>query len=428
MYNGHKIVCVTPAGRRRYMKLLVPYILSSNIVDEYQIWANTLDQDDLDFFRRLAAADARVIVIDPPQYEVDGNLSIGQFFRYCVDPAAVYIRFDDDIVFISEGFFPELIQFRISNPQYFIVSPMVINNALCSYVSQARRRRNSDYGYVRPYAMDHIAWYMPEFALHLHRLLLHSLATDSLRDLLFDRQELAVGRFSINCISWLGREFAKFAGVLPYPTDEEEWISALKPTELGQINCIYGRALVSHFAFQPQREYLDATDLLDRYEELCIRRVGSDVERLSAGLVKTRLAAAPSAGDTNYHRFERTLHNLISNGASWKFLRSDGVMICEQLRLLPNGEIRGYIHDNESRWEFVGGYLCFISTHGDISTRFHQLILDDGEFRIVGCYLFDAASWNHLLVLDPAEQLDESSTSGGFFDPPDARSAYNIHT
>ena len=298
MYNGYKVVCVTPAGRRRYMKILVPYILSSPIVDEYQIWANTLDQEDLAFFRRIAKSDPRVVVIDPPEQAIDGVNSIGQFFRYCIDEKSVYIRFDDDVVFLSEYFFEELVKFRIDNPQYFYVAPTIVNNALCGYILQARFPELREYGNLWPYAMDRLGWSDPKYAQIAHTLFLYKHASGALHEWFFDKQELAVCRFSINCISWLGREFATFGGIVPSTpdTDEEEWISARKPTSLGMINAICGRAIASHFAFRLQREHLDTTNLLDQYEELCIKACGPNVEKFSGGLIRADLKKTGSAG------------------------------------------------------------------------------------------------------------------------------------
>lgn len=37
---------------------------------------------------------------------------------------------------------------------------------------------------------------------------------------------------------------------------------------LSYANCTYGDPIVAHFALHPQREYLDTTDLLSRYQNL----------------------------------------------------------------------------------------------------------------------------------------------------------------
>jgi hypothetical protein len=410
MYLGYRVVCVTPAGRRRYMKLLAPYVLRSPIVDEYQIWANTRDEDDLEFFRCLARADARVTIVEAPDHHVSGTGStIGQFFRGCIDSGSVYIRFDDDIVYLNEGFFETLLKFRIENPRYFIVSPLVINNALCSFISQIRSGRHSAFGYIRPNVYDGIAWQSPVFAYHLHDEFLRQLAANSLGALRFERQEFGLCRFSINCISWLGGQFAEFGGVVPRGADEEEWISAVKPTELGLANCVHGMAIAGHFAFHTQREYLDTTDLLARYEQLCIDTIGPAVEALSGGLIEMRQGEAASTGpgfaaqitsDLLKKRLKERLEMAINQGATWTYARSDGPRICTELRLLPNGEIAGYQHVNEDKWEIADGVLCFLAKSGKVSTRFDRMIEIDGQIRAVGCYLFDTVSWEHILELN----------------------------
>ena len=63
MFDGYRVVCVTPAGRRRYMKLLAPLVLACDLVDRYDIWVNTSDAGDLAFFEGLARLDDRVRLV-----------------------------------------------------------------------------------------------------------------------------------------------------------------------------------------------------------------------------------------------------------------------------------------------------------------------------------------------------------------------------
>ena len=52
------------------------------------------------------------------------------------------------------------------------------------------------------------------------------------------------------------------------PGDDEEFLSCIKPTQLGKANCFNGDALIAHFAFGPQREGLDKMDILNRYGKI----------------------------------------------------------------------------------------------------------------------------------------------------------------
>lgn len=383
MYRGYRIVCVTPAGRRRYMELLVPYILRSALIDEYQLWQNTTDADDLAFLHRLPALDPRILLIPPPQYRVNGIHSIGQFFRFCVDPGAIYIRFDDDIVWMDDGFFESLLDFRIDHPEYFLVSPMVVNNALCSYALQSRGRWHSDFGRVTPYAADSTGWANPKYAHHLHNLLLHMIEIGDLSGLRFDAQPVALCRFSINCIAWFGREFAEFGGHVPREYEEEEWISATRPTALGRANCIFGGALAAHFAFYLQREYLDATDVLARYRDL---------------LPTTGSGGRSADADCRYGELRGRFEALLARDCHWQYSRTDGAVICPDLVLARGGRIEGYRHFNETRWSIENGRVCFLDGEGRITTRFYRLARSaDERLEARGLYLRNAVDFEHVL-------------------------------
>ena len=73
-------------------------------------------------------------------------------------------------------------------------------------------------------------------------------------------------RISINCFSWLGEEFKKFGGIVGL--DDEVWLTLIKPVELNKKNAIYGNGYCSHFAFCAQRQYMDSTDILEKYRKL----------------------------------------------------------------------------------------------------------------------------------------------------------------
>src|SRR4051812_9508480 len=121
MFEGYRIVAVTPAGRRRYMELLVPQILDSDIVDRYDIWVNTVDPADVAFFDGLAAKYDRVRLVPQPDRKPPGVEAIHGFHRHAVDSDTIYIRFDDDVVWVEPGFFETLLRFRVDHPDYFLV-------------------------------------------------------------------------------------------------------------------------------------------------------------------------------------------------------------------------------------------------------------------------------------------------------------------
>ncbi len=265
MFDGYKIVCVTPAGRRRYLELLVPQILSSSLVDEYHLWENTTDCSDVQYLHSLQKSSSKVHVIKPTILPPGPVTSICQFFKNSIDPQTIYIRFDDDIVYIEPNFFERFLKFRIENPQFFLVFPNIVNNAICTFVQAVKGTIDPGLK-IMPWCFEPTAWENPRFAEQLHRKFLQAVAGGKIADWYFGVRMLSLCRISINCMSWFGRDFAAFNGEVD--SDEEQYLSVIKPSQINQLNCICGDIIVSHFAFRPQRKHLDSTDLLECYESL----------------------------------------------------------------------------------------------------------------------------------------------------------------
>jgi hypothetical protein len=266
MFQGYRVVCVTPAGRRRYMKLLVPQILASPIVDRYDVWVNTDDAGDLAFLRRLPELDLphpeRVRLIAQPDNLAPDWGAIAGFHRLAQDEDTIYVRLDDDVVWLEPGFFETLLAFRIANPRYFLVMPLIINNAVCTHLLRTLGKIASSH-FVGAACMDPIGWRSPGFAIKLHRLFLDLLARGEAARLHCGAHEIAMNRFSINAICWFGRDFASFGGQVG--AAEEEELSNLIPTRLGRANCFCTDTIAAHFAFYVQRRTLDRTDILEAY-------------------------------------------------------------------------------------------------------------------------------------------------------------------
>lgn len=267
MYDDHRVVVMTPAGRQRYLEVLIPQILKLRpLVDEYRLWVNTENVDDIAYMEKVAEEHKDFIKLDRLTVKYRGNLSVCSFFPKCVDPKTVYVRFDDDVVLLdSKDAFLEFVKFRINHPEYFIVFGNILNNAILTHIHQDRGTLNTSYGKSEYKCMCDVGWKSGEFAVSLHKDVLSKPSLEVFRFVepwvLKDYE-----RVSINCISWLGSEFEKFGGVVGI--EDEEWLSCVKPKQLNRPNVIYGGFVVVHFAFYPQRSVVDKTDLLKKYEEI----------------------------------------------------------------------------------------------------------------------------------------------------------------
>ena len=268
MYKDYRIVVNTAAGRRRYMQYLVPYIVACPIIDRYDIWVNTHNGADIEFFKQIAAKYPVVNLVWQPDGVVNGNKSINAFYRNCVESNTIYFKLDDDIIWMEPDLIEKMVEFRIMNPEYFVVSPLVINNSLSTYLLQTENKIKLK-EYCNADSSHPILWRSGRFAADLHDWFLENyLLTGQWKDLHIGTKPMGMTRFSINAILWFGDELKKFGGKVP--GDDEEFMSCIYPTKRGMANAWNGDVIAAHFAFFTQREELDRMGILERYGKYCV--------------------------------------------------------------------------------------------------------------------------------------------------------------
>lgn len=259
-------IVVTPAGRARYLAILYEHLKRQrDSFDQWLLLMNTASPEDIGFCERLAARNEDWIDTryaqgsDPSQL----NMNIHRFLnQFCRDEDAVYLRLDDDVVYLSPGFVEAMFAFRLDHPRYFLVYGNIINNAVVSWLHQ--KLGNFEYSAHSGYeCTDAVGWKDPEFAEALHREFLRNPQDPkwtAFRAWVASEYE----RVSVNAVSWFGKDLLE----QPVDADEERWLSVERPRQLRRPNVILGQAVCAHYAFHVQREHLDATDLLDAYRAL----------------------------------------------------------------------------------------------------------------------------------------------------------------
>lgn len=271
MIDQYTVVAAIPAGRRRYLEILLPYLWAQRgVLDRCDLWCNTTEGSDVAYLRQIAAANPFFRVIEA-RVPVEGVHSVYHFFRYCVEPKTVYVRFDDDICWIAGDVVETLVRFRLQNPAHPIVFANTVNNGVCSFLHQRMGCIPADRSRCRYGASDDTGWHSGPFAQLAHESFLQALEQNTISDYLF-KQWIAVDfeHLSINCICWLGQDFAEFGGEVG--KDDEVWLTMAYPADQQRPNVICGSALVSHFAYWPQRPWLEGnTNLLERYKTLAQR-------------------------------------------------------------------------------------------------------------------------------------------------------------
>lgn len=266
MKDGYKIVCNTASGRRGYMKFLIPYVLASDIVDRYDIWVHTDNKQDLAFFMELAKRYSKINLIYQPDNILDGMSSINAFYKYCVEPDTIYLKLDDDIIWMEPYAIEKIIDFRIKNPKYFLVSPLVINNGISTFILQEKKKLRMNREIEASIKNIGSGWCSPQFAYTMHKWFWAKIKDNTYKELHSGEAVIAMNHFSINSVCWFGRVFAQFDGEVK--GWDEPYLTVKKTLELNLSNCFYTDAIMVHFAFSKQKKYLDTTSILNDYAAL----------------------------------------------------------------------------------------------------------------------------------------------------------------
>jgi len=264
-----RLIVVTPAGREKYLRLLAHHVLGSPEVDEWQLWDNCRKEIDRAYVHKLAASDPRCKLKQLPG--ADGSAQIiGGFFQFCDDPDALYLRLDDDVVFIEDGFFPRFIQrAEAERGKAIWFSPLIINNAVCNFLLKHLSRMVIS-GPITCQAMCPFSWAYPNFPEALHPVFIEAARTGRLDDFRVPDRDVRMSRFSINALGFFGAEKVALGDQFMPPgcPEEEEWLSAALPAKLDRPGKIFGDLLVAHFSFYTQQRRLLQTSILDDYYRL----------------------------------------------------------------------------------------------------------------------------------------------------------------
>jgi hypothetical protein len=259
-----KRIIVTPSGRKDYLSILINYLSKfKEQFDEWHLWVNTVNPTDIEYMESLRQKYHWIKLI-PLTVPYERSSSIYSFFSIdACDPECVYLRLDDDIVYIDSYAIENIFNYRLSNKQPFLVSGNVVNNGICNHIHQRLGACKIDH--ILDYNSMGNSWYNPSIAIDIHEAFLKSyFSGETYKYTSFSSWVLNLyERISINVISWLGSTFKEFEGIVG--KDEEKWLSVDKPASIKTHNVICGTALFSHYSYYTQIGTLDETKILHKY-------------------------------------------------------------------------------------------------------------------------------------------------------------------
>ena len=279
MIDGVKVIATTPCGRARYMRHLAAHMQREHErghVDEWILFKNPIAQKKVegkeqDIADEIAACWPWVQVFKDKGF--GGGDRISRFFKYFTEADCVYLRFDDDVVYIDENCVERLVRYRLKHHNPYLIFPTIINNVRTSYHLQQAGLIPKHWGLVRNDMLDPIAWRNKDFVKRLHRKALNAIDNGGyLLKSLVDEFALPSGEFpdyeagyiSINAFAMLGEDM--LATKDNVPPDEERHFALWQPEHLNRMNARCGDAVVCHFAYHTQTTEMDASGMLDGYE------------------------------------------------------------------------------------------------------------------------------------------------------------------
>ena len=275
MYRGYKVVCVTPAGRAEYLDIFKRTIyrkMDEGIVEGWQLWQNTVKPSDIAYLASMEAENPKVvrhyIANLVPTYNNCATLRTYEFFQHCQADDTIYVRFDDDIVWMEEGCLEKMLDARIDHPGAFVIYPNVINSTTISawhqrngslgYEAGTLRQQEespSDPNYVYLYPF---AYTDPGLIALIHETFKKRYNEGTLGAYYLPSRPLdGYTHFSICSVAFWGKDH------LQVDTNEEAYISWAAPEQFHRPNYFLGDALMVHFAYHTQRESMP--DINNRY-------------------------------------------------------------------------------------------------------------------------------------------------------------------
>jgi hypothetical protein len=260
MVEGKRVVVLVPAGERRYSQILARYLeleRSLGELDEVRWCLNTTNEEDIAWIRALPTRCPGfhwVVQGERPETRDDLIRMIAVYQdREGRDPNTVYVRIDHDIVYFTPGLIGKMARRAIqaAADDSLLVFPYIIN---------------SSHGDSDPPGAA--------VAEQLHRDFL----AGKLNHLIsIPAEDAFSGKFSANCMAWVGSRLPSLHNSMQkhWKMHEEYELTAVWMKHTGRPQVIDPSCgLVVHFSYHGQRDYLDSTDLLELYRDLCYVNTG----------------------------------------------------------------------------------------------------------------------------------------------------------
>ncbi len=260
-----RAIAITFAGRCDRMSLLARCMaraLECGVLDEWHVWNYAKDPADDLWIRGLGGEKVTVFGTEGSKYDPTKKTKQYEecymsYTRDAYHPATVFVKIDDDVVYVDVEGLRKQIEYHRATPEWFILSANVVNNPTC-YIMQNEMKKFL--GIAKKELIT-----SGDDATALHRAFLGG--EDPAYDAIVDYNlDLAV---NINCITWLAcdLEAIQYADSTSTANDEVN-LSCNFPKIFKRPAGIFGPCVVAHLSFHTQDAAMPIAELLDAYQNM----------------------------------------------------------------------------------------------------------------------------------------------------------------
>src|SRR5690606_4289065 len=112
MIKNRKIIVITFIGRKTRLELLKQHVLrEKNVIDKWLICWHVVNKEDETYCRQLHA---QLQPFTEIIYHKNDN-TFCDFYQHFIDANAIYVKLDDDIVWMEENAIQKLASFTIEH-------------------------------------------------------------------------------------------------------------------------------------------------------------------------------------------------------------------------------------------------------------------------------------------------------------------------
>ena len=253
----------------RYLEVQFPYLLRQrDSVDKFVLAVQRAGDNERAWVRRMEREHPGKFEVVEVRRPHQDSASVSPLLREKFnDEDTLYVKLDDDIVFIEDGTLDAMFRYKEDHPECAIVYPNIINNTVTSYLHQHRFVFDRNRGTCSWSSWCGTSWKGEHFAEHVHRTFLRDAFAGNLDAYRFPPFPLLdYQRMSIGAICYSGAQLRKILGRLS--DDCEVEMAVILPKAFDHPPVVLGEKIVSHFSYHTQDGHLGRTDVLEQYRRL----------------------------------------------------------------------------------------------------------------------------------------------------------------